>query len=428
MSEANGGGSSRLAHEGEVLQALRQSAELSQPQLAHRTGLARGTVINIVDKLEAKDLVESREGHSGPHGGRPGKVVRLRAKEGFGLGVHFGHRHVRVSCGDLIGYQVFFFFEESVAPTIEAEVNVGADGRRSLDAAVGLIEQAMVRMEKEEGRGVEDLVAVTVGWPAPVTDVEANEAVIDDSMQEWHGIGPAARNLQSMLGWTEVPFLTENDANLGALMELEHGVGREHKDFLYIHWNSGLGGAIVADRHLVRGGGGLGGEIGHIPVEGEGRGERCPRCGSDHCLELLAGGAAVVAAFNRRARVRVENLREVIELADSGGADSEIAQSELQAAGRLIGKAVGPVLTVTNPAAIVIGGHLGKGEDGADHHHLIAEAFRHSLLEHSSSKAMQQLNSIGASEWRYGAAQGGVVLGMRRKLERLLEVRERRAG
>jgi predicted NBD/HSP70 family sugar kinase len=137
----------------------------------------------------------------------------------------------------------------------------------------------------------------------------------------------------------------------------------------------------------------------------------------------------VIEHFNARARgQRAENLRDVINLAQDDGEDSEFAQQTLENAARLIGKALGPILTVGNPTAIVIGGHLGEGINGKNHHNLIAEAFRSSLQEHASPRAMKAVRSINASSWRYGAAQGGVVLGMRRKLKRLAEVRERQAS
>jgi len=110
MSDASEEGISRHVPEGQVLEALRRarSEEVAQPDLIRETGLARGTVVSIIRKLEEKRLVDTYEGESGPDGGRPAKVIRLRNDAAFSLGVHLGHRHVRVSAGNLRDYQVFF--------------------------------------------------------------------------------------------------------------------------------------------------------------------------------------------------------------------------------------------------------------------------------------------------------------------------------
>jgi predicted NBD/HSP70 family sugar kinase len=430
MNEANGDGDgSRLDHEVQVLQALRRNQQVSQPTLARQTGLARGTVVNVVKKLAEKKLVEYGEPRIGPGGGRPGRVVWLRKDEGFGLAVHFGHRHVRVACGDLRGYDVYFFDEKSVPAASEAQVNVGANAQQSLEVAAALVQEAMAEMKRRQ-RKIDQLVAVTVGWPAPVRDVDQGEVVRDPSLREWLGMGPPAEELSALLGWQEmgIPFLTENDANLAALMELEHGIGNDHKDFIYVHWNSGIGAALVTGGRLQRGAAGFAGELGHVPLPGHGQGQRCLRCGSDHCLEVLAGGNAVVEKVHVSGKAKPDSLRAVIQLAASERRGADLAREVLADAAAKIAFAVGPLITVLNPTAVVIGGHFGRGEDGIDHFKLISEPFRSALRESTSQLALREVRSVGVSSWQYGAAQGGVVLGMRRKLARLAKIREGSGG
>lgn len=405
--------------EGRVLGVLRKTEKATPPTLARETGLARATVVSLVKKLQDKDLVEIEEGRPGPSGGRPGALVSLKADAGFALAIHFAHRHVRAAAGNLRGYKVFFpqgeKGEESVA-TLEAEVDVGVNAEQSLATAVQLIREAM------KGRDKRDLVAVTVGWPAPVRDVRRGEVVIDDTLEQWLGIGRPAERLKKLLGWPNVTFLTENDANLGALMEIEHGAGHDNRNFIYVHWNSAVGGASVVDGLLRRGESGLAGEIGHIPVEGEKPGERCARCQSDHCLEVLAGGTAVVKRLKELApRVAVEGLSDVIELAHGDGPHAGTAHEVLEDAARLIGKALGPLVTWSNPSAIVVGGHFGQDE-GLDHFSLISEGLLKGLQETTSPAALRRLQTTG-SQWRYGAVQGGVVLGLQEGLESFVEDR-----
>ena len=74
----------------------------------------------------------------------------------------------------------------------------------------------------------------------------------------------------------------DNDANLGALAELHHGVARGRHDVVYLKIASGVGAGIVLGGRLHRGASGIAGEIGHVQVGEDG--QVC-RCGNRGCLE-----------------------------------------------------------------------------------------------------------------------------------------------
>lgn len=426
MSEASGDGISRRVHERQIVEALRRAPadRVAQPQLIRDTGLARGTVVNIVRRLQEMELVDTDvEAESGPDGGRPAKVISLRADAGYALGVHFGHRHVRVSAGSLRGYQVFFC-EKPVGSANEAELDVGADAQASLELAVQLLKAAIEKNETE-GRGIEKLLAVAVGWPAPVQNWATGDVIIDNSMRQWLGIRRPADKLKEMLDLdVDVDFWTENDANLAAIMELEHGVGQRHDDFIYVHWSSGIGGAIVSHKTRQVGGTRLAGELGHVPIVGvDPAPVPCRRCGSDRCLEILAGGTTIARNVTGDATT---SLRDVLTLAQEGGAVGASASAELERAAWLIGQALGPIVTFNNPTAIVIGGQFGRDpanpgdEDrqtiGPNPYDLIEASFRRSLQKHASPRSLNSILEMNSSNWRYGTVQGGVAFATRKAL------------
>jgi predicted NBD/HSP70 family sugar kinase len=440
MSDAYGDGLSGRTHEGQVVEALRRAAadQVAQPELIRETGLARGTVVNIVRRLKEKELVDtSIESRSSREGGRPAKVVSIRRDAGYALGVQFGHRHVRVSAGNLRGYQVFFR-QKPVGSTNEASIDVGTDAQASLELAVDLVRAAIAK-NASEGRGLEKLLAVTIGWPAPVQNWETGDVVIDNSMRQWFGIRRPADKLKEMLGLdVDVDFWTENDANLAALMELEHGVGHSHNDFVYVHWSSGIGGALVSGGKPQPGGARLAGELGHVPLPGAGAAPKpCQRCDSDHCLEVLAGGTAIVRQVTGTTNA---SLRDVITMAQGNGSHAEKAREELKRAAWLVGKALGPIVTFHNPTAIVIGGHFGRDpEEGAgspegarrenprrqsnNPYDLIEATIRGSLQEHASPRALNSILEMNSSRWRYGTVQGGVAFATRKALDRYVNER-----
>jgi predicted NBD/HSP70 family sugar kinase len=59
------------------------------------------------------------------------------------------------------------------------------------------------------------------------------------------------------------PVHVDNDVNWAA--RAERGAGAERlEDYVYVHLGEGLGCAVVADGDVVRGHGGLAGEIAHL--------------------------------------------------------------------------------------------------------------------------------------------------------------------
>jgi predicted NBD/HSP70 family sugar kinase len=153
-----------------------------------------------------------------------------------------------------------------------------------------------------------------------------------------------------------MPVLTENDANLGALAESAWGAGAGYDQVAYIKAATGIGGGLVQDGHLFRGTTGTAGEIGHTTVAEDG--PIC-RCGNRGCLELYAGGAALLTALHH-SHPDVETLEQVVELAHAG---HPACMRVLADAGRHIGVAIANLINLFNPRRIIVGGELSRGGD-----------------------------------------------------------------
>jgi predicted NBD/HSP70 family sugar kinase len=108
------------------------------------------------------------------------------------------------------------------------------------------------------------------------------------------GVGADALALAERLGHRfGVPVAVENDVNaaaVGAAACLDlRGV-----DLAYLSIGTGLASGLVLGGHLRRGARSAAGEIGHVPVDPSG--PQCA-CGQRGCLELLASGSAITAAW-----------------------------------------------------------------------------------------------------------------------------------
>lgn len=176
--------------------------------------------------------------------------------------------------------------------------------------------------------------------------------------------------LESSCGTSVV---VENDGNAAAWGEFTHGAAEDADDLLMVAVGTGVGGGIVVDGELYRGGFGIAGEIGHIRVEREGR--LCG-CGQRGCLEQYGSGSALVeqtklaavaepsaaATLLERSNGDPEQIEGpmITELARAGDDFSIARLAEL---GSWLGEGCAQLAAVVDPGVIVVGGGVGAADD-----------------------------------------------------------------
>lgn len=135
----------------------------------------------------------------------------------------------------------------------------------------------------------------------------------------------------------DIPVIIENDANAAGWAEYRYGAGRGFKHMVMLTLGTGVGGAVIVDGRMLRGGFGVAGELGHLRVVPDGI--PCG-CGQNGCIESYASGTAL--------------LREARELAESGKPEG-VRLAELQAqVGELTGKEVYQALVEKDPGAVAL--------------------------------------------------------------------------
>jgi glucokinase len=152
----------------------------------------------------------------------------------------------------------------------------------------------------------------------------------------------------------------ENDVHCAALAALRYGVGRSLTHFVYVHVGHGIAAGIIIGGEVYTGATGNAGEFGHIPVEKDG--PIC-YCGSRGCLESVAGAPAIVDSVRSALAKGVHSslvggevtLANILLAADGG---DRLAATVLERAAGYIGDAVGGLVNLLNPQAVVLGGLL----------------------------------------------------------------------
>src|SRR5438067_4930160 len=210
--------------------------------------------------------------------------------------------------------------------------------------------------------GTDGIKGIGVGAPGAV-DHEAGAVRQAPNLAGWQENDvPLGSLVSKALGG--IPVLVDNDANAGTLAEHQRGAGRGTSDILGVWVGTGVGGGLVLDGRLRRGGTGFAGEIGHTVVHPGGR--RCG-CGGTGHLEAYAGRASM----EREARDRAAHGRpnQLVELAGDGRMTSSVWANALEArdpvavelidtAVAALGVAVANAITLLDLDAVVVGGGL----------------------------------------------------------------------
>lgn len=366
-----------------VAAVLRARGPRTRAELIGLTGLSRPTISAALGDLTAAGLLSEETGPpTGPTGGRPASVFRLARGAGLAVGVDIGRRHIRVAVADL-GHRVLVDYP--------AELDLDADDHphAALDIAARQVDAALASL----AAGRAEVVGIGLGIPAPVT--RAGRIGSPALLPAWADLTPEAE-LTRRLG---VPVRVDNDANLGALGEHVWGAGQGSSDLVYVKVATGIGAGIVLDGRIYRGSAGTAGELGHITLDA--RGPVC-RCGNRGCVELSAGGRALL----RHARVTHPHLASLVELVELASLGDPGCRRLLADAGRQLGYALGGLLNLVNPERIVVGGELGAATE------LLLEPLQRGLADTAMAAAVDAVAVVPAHLGARASALGGVALAL----------------
>ncbi len=195
----------------------------------------------------------------------------------------------------------------------------------------------------------DDVAAIGLGVPSTV-DQQTGSAVSSVNIPLTDV--PLRDHLATRFG---VPCGLDNDANAAAIGEWHAGAGRGTRNMVMLTLGTGVGGGLVLDGRPYRGSVGAAAELGHMVIEHDGRPCQGNCTGRGH-LEAYATGLA--AANDAREAFGPDADTHV--LIDRAHARDERALGILDAIGRRLGSALGTLVNVFNPEAIVIGGGWGE--------------------------------------------------------------------
>jgi predicted NBD/HSP70 family sugar kinase len=332
----------RAINEQALLNALRRFGRLTRAELAELSGLSKPTVGAALVHLEGDGLVQvvgRRTGGRGP----TALVYELRPDAGFVLALDVGSEFVRGGVADLSG-------------TIRARGHRGVHAASGHARMSGLVELAGELVERA-GISLSSIVQTIVGSPGvhdPVHDV----LTVARGLPGWERPGVLA-DLRRSFG---AATLVQNDVNLAALAERDHGQGRGVETFAFVSVGTGVGMGLVLSGQLHTGAHGTAGEIAYLPIAtDDGIDLRDAR--RRGALEAAASAAGVVRAARSRGMTGRLTALRVFAAAAAG---DERARAVVAGEALLVARAIASVALVADPALVILGGGIGGAPGFSD--------------------------------------------------------------
>ena len=328
----------RAINERSVLELIHRRGPLSRAQVARVSGLSKPTVSLALAGLLSSRLVRE-VGRSHGDRGPSALLYELNPAAGWVVGIDVGRKWVRAAIADISG-QLLARQDERARVT----------SQRSL---IGQIGSMAHRLAREAGVDWSQVTQAGLGSPG-VFDPAHGYVAMAPNLPGWgrHGLVEAVRQ---QLG-PNVSF--ENDVNLAALAERDHGLGRNLSNFVLLSVGTGIGMALVIDGQLRRGAHGAAGEIAYLPIgPGDPKDPAYRRRGS---FEEAAAAAGIVREARRLGMRGPVSAESVFSAARRG---HRIARRVVEVEAARLALAIASIAPLLDPELVILGGGVGRNGD-----------------------------------------------------------------
>lgn len=326
-----------------VRDMIRKLGPIARYEIAQETGLTASTVTVITaELLEAGVIREAGYGESS--GGRRPILLELNPSAAHVFAIRVQRGEVMTAIFDLtqnILAERYYHLDTDIPDEVVEVIGVSFEG---------LIQEA----------GIDPGSVLWCGVACPGL-VSSHRGVVERSANLGWVQVPLSSLISDRLGG--MPVHVENISNAAALAEKEYGLGRGHRQVVFINLSVGVGAGILADGEIYGGVRGYAGEIGHMTFIPE-SGPLCS-CGRQGCFEAICGVRAVL----ERAKALIpeetflkcgipKDRLKLEELITSPLANCPEAQQLIEETGRFVGILVANLVSLLNPGTIILGGEL----------------------------------------------------------------------
>lgn len=209
------------------------------------------------------------------------------------------------------------------------------------DAVIGGIVETVRALAAEVRFDLSQILSIGVGVPGLV---DAAEGRVLHAVN----LGVESLDIPALVRpHIPAPIVVENDVKAAALGA--SALREATAPMAYLNLGTGVAAGIVTGGRLWRGSRGIAGEVGHIPVDPNGR---VCGCGQRGCIETLCGGGALGRAWGRSVPYPV---LDIYQSAEAGDPHAQHLRKDIA---RGAAAAVRILVLTTDVETVVIGGGL----------------------------------------------------------------------
>ncbi|WP_174612960.1 ROK family transcriptional regulator [Virgibacillus ihumii] len=321
-----------------VLHTIKAHSPISRANIAHYTGLNKGTVSSLVSELLEEQLI-SESGPGQSSGGRRPVMLHFNEVAGFSIGIDLGVNYLLGTLTDLQGNIC-----------CEKMLNHNELTYEEIEERLFEVIDFLTFSAPKSPYGI---IGIGIGVPGTVST--SGEVLLAPNL-EWKNV-----DLKTVMEKKyDVPVTIENEANAGAYGEKKFGAGKNFDNIIYISAGIGIGVGLILNGKLYKGSKGFSGELGHMTIQTNGL--KC-RCGNEGCWELYASEQALLnAAKHSDLAATVGNeltLEDLNKLAEDNHPEAIRLFGQI---GDYLGIGVNNIINIFNPDQIIIGNRIAASE------------------------------------------------------------------
>lgn len=325
-----------------VLDIIKSQDFISRAEVSQRSGLNKGTVSALVNELIDSDLIREM-GPGQSSGGRRPVMLSFNQRAGYSIGVDLGVNYILGILTDLQG-------------NIVQEKNIKLN-HFTFDFVVHQLISVIQCLIDATPSSTLGIIGIGIGVPGMV---DHNGTVLFAPKFNWGSV-----NLKEKIAdQFNTSVIIENDANAGSYGEMLYGTGKDISNLIYVGVGGGIGTGVIIGNELYKGTTGIGGEMGHVTIETNGK--KC-RCGNRGCWELYASESALLEQakqlpdFQNESEIDIEML---VQAASEGNSEVLRLFNEV---GQYLGIGLTNIVNTFNPELIIIGNRFSKIRDWINH-------------------------------------------------------------
>ena len=305
---------------------------ITRPQITNHTKLSSASVGRITDELIAEGLIEEYESDIRNVGRRP-SLLQTCGKNVPALAVELDRSRQVCAAVDLTG---------KVHYRIERDFNVF---NYNPEEVCGFVREMADEVMSQPNFINKRFSGICVVMPGLI-DIESGTVVLASQFR-WHDI-PLGTTLKDF--FPDMPVELDNDMNARALAESLYGELRHEQNAVVLGIGTGVGAGIIANGHVYRGDSNMAGEVGHIPMDSNGK--MC-ECGSYGCLQTYVADWALLDDARQ-----FRHDADINAILSAARRNEQWAISIIDRFAQYTANAVSYITGLLNPGAVVLTGSL----------------------------------------------------------------------